>query len=210
MTDSWWTFDVDDRTATVEITDLLGGLDAGAELCDRIAAAIADEIVVRVDSPGGDAGIGLAVTAALIGHRARVLTFGGRQVASAATVILLAGDKRRLHRRGVIKLHGASNTVTGDGNPDLDDQLAGYYATRTMPAGTVDDHAARARRVALWRRAMAAEAEFSQLDAVDLGLVDEIGPDADWLGPSPLSADEAEMADMLGAVTALKQVLDGG
>jgi len=83
---------------------------------DEIMAGIpndATEITLRVHSPGGSVGEGLALYHALRDHNARVRTIVDGYAASAASFLMLAGDDREVHRNSIIFLHNPFTVTQG-------------------------------------------------------------------------------------------------
>lgn len=134
----------------------------------------ADEIDLRLNSPGGNAWDGLAIMNALRAHPAKVTTTVDGMAASAASLIAMAGDRIRMNRGSVMMVHDASGLAYG--NPKtmektkqvldlLSDSYADVYATRA--GGT------RAE----WREVMGEETWYKAQEAVDAGLADELADD---------------------------------
>lgn len=72
------------------------------------------EIVVRINSIGGDVFAGIAIHAMLKRHKASITTMCDGLAASIASVIFMAGDKRIITNGGMVMVHGAMSGVFGD------------------------------------------------------------------------------------------------
>lgn len=130
------------------------------------------DLLVRVNSPGGDVYDGLAIMNALRAHQGTVTAVVEGLAASAASFIVVGGADRVVVRpTAEIMIHDAMSFVGGNAAEmlaaitDLErisDNLASIYADR---AGG---------DVAEWRDRMKAETWFSAQEAVDAGLADAV------------------------------------
>lgn len=98
------------------------------------------EIVVRINSPGGDVWDGLAIYNTLNQHPARKIVEIEGLAASAASFIAMAGDEIRMAENGIMMIHCAHFLTMGNradhekGAEVLakhDEQIAGTYARRS-------------------------------------------------------------------------------
>ncbi|MFD7045845.1 head maturation protease, ClpP-related, partial [Rhodococcus jostii] len=130
-----------------------------------------DEIVVRINSPGGDVYDGIAILNALRGHKATITTVVDGLAASAASFIAMAGDEIVMGRNSELMIHDAWGMSVGNAADlhkladDLDrvsNNIASIYADRA--GGTTEG----------WRQVMRAETWYSAQEAVDAGLADRI------------------------------------
>ena len=80
------------------------------------------EIEVRITSLGGDVDQALQIHDALQDHPAKVITIINGFCASAATIIALSGDVRRISRNAVYLIHKCSSYVLGNQH-DLEMEL---------------------------------------------------------------------------------------
>lgn len=158
------------------MTDVLIHGDIGFEVrsADVIQqlAGVDGDVVVRVNSGGGDVYEGLAIMNALRAHPGEVLVIVEGLAASAASFIAVGGGTRVVCRpHAELMIHEA--WAMADGNAadmtkaagDLDrvsGNLASIYADR---AGGDPD---------LWRQRMRAETWFSAEEALAAGLVDAV------------------------------------
>lgn len=109
-------------------------------LATQITRIDADEIRVHINSYGGEVSEALAIMNTLMSHKARVTTIVDGFACSAASVILMAGDKRIAQSCSNILVHPASTIVAGNAAQlraeadDLDtvtEQSVTAYAART-------------------------------------------------------------------------------
>ena len=131
------------------------------ELAERVAreirAAAGRPIDLRIDSEGGKLGAAIAICLEMEEHdRLAVTTITG-QASSAAGLVAMSGDRRRITRDGLILVHHGS-PYSMDGS----DQLASAMSEFTGQPPSV-----------AWQW-MNAEKVFDALEAKAAGLVDEI------------------------------------
>lgn len=133
----------------------------------------AEQIIVRINSGGGAVHEAIAMHAALVRHQAPVHVFIEGLAASAATIVAMAGGKITIAAGGAMLVHPPSTVAVG-GSDDmksagklLDDILtsvSSIYRARTgQPAEVVDQ----------WLKG---DTWFSDKEAVEAGLADEVGP----------------------------------
>jgi len=82
----------------------------------------AKEITLRIHSPGGSVGEGLAIYHALRDHQAAVTTIVDGYAASSASFVMLAGDVRQVHRNSIVFVHNP--WTLAEGNADELRQVA--------------------------------------------------------------------------------------
>lgn len=110
----------------------------------RIAAALRSigdrDVVVNINSPGGDVFEGLAIYNLLREHEGRVTVKVLGLAASAASVIAMAGDDVQIARAGFLMIHNTWVFAAGDRNAlreaadmlePFDGALADIYAARS-------------------------------------------------------------------------------
>lgn len=164
-------FDVRAEAATIEIFAVIG-LDVTPA---RVAAALRQignrQVVVQINSPGGDPFDGLAIFNLLRGHAGGVVTQVLGIAASAASLVALAGERVEIARAAQIMIHRASAGVVGDADTmrtmaaaldGVDATLAEVYQARTgLPLTQI--------------RAMMADETFMQSgEAIELGFADTL------------------------------------
>lgn len=100
----------------------------------------ASEITVRLNTPGGDVFEGMAIYTALKRASARVVMEVEGLAASAGSVILMAGDERRIHKGAMVMVHeGWAVTLgpredhqkTADLLAKINGEMSALYAERT-------------------------------------------------------------------------------
>lgn len=155
------------------VGDDLDGLTAKniIQVMDRNGARDADEVTVRINSPGGQVFEGLAIYNYLAGLRARVVVKVDGLAASIASVIAMAGDQIAMPENTMLMVHRAMNI--GIGNADdfrkqaddlerIDGQIVSVYARQT---GMEPDRV---------RSLMAEETWMTAGEAVEMGFATEV------------------------------------
>lgn len=141
------------------------------QVAEDLAGITTGDIRVEINSPGGDVFDGIAIYNALRAHPARVTTRVDGIAASAASIIVQAGDHRQVMSSGQLMIHEAWGIAIGPA-PDhremadlLDKQndiIARIYGTRS------------GRDAGEFREMMRTDTYLSDQESLDLGLVDEI------------------------------------
>jgi ATP-dependent Clp endopeptidase proteolytic subunit ClpP len=158
--------------AEVAIYDEIGlwGITA-SDFVKDLQSVTAKTVALHINSPGGDVFDGLAILNALRQHPANVEVTIDGLAASAASFIAMAGNSIRIAPQAMVMIHDAAGVVVGNAEDMIDmadlldktsNNIAAVYAQRA--GGTVED----------WRAAMKAETWYSDQEAVDAGLVDEV------------------------------------
>lgn len=150
----------------------IGGDVVASSVVSELRALDADEITVRVNSPGGDVYEGLAIMNALRSHPATVTAVVEGLAASAASFIAVGGADRVVMRpTAELMIHEAMSFIGGNAAEmsrvvdDLDRisaNLSTVYAERS------------GGDPAEWRERMRAETWFSAEEAVAAGLADAV------------------------------------
>lgn len=166
-------------TADVYLFDTIGGWGISAEDFVRDVAALdVEQIVLHLNSPGGDALEGVAIANVLRAHKARVVVRVDGMAASAASVVAMAGDEVVMGLGAQLMIHDAWGWASGDA-ADLETYARRLSSTSDAIAAT---YAARAGGTAQeWRTVMRAEAWYTADEAVTAGLADRAA-DADETG----------------------------
>jgi ATP-dependent protease ClpP protease subunit len=129
-------------------------------------------ITLRINSPGGEVGDGLAIMNALRSHKAAVNVIVEGRAASAASFIAMAGDTVTMAPQSQMMIHDAAGIGIGNAK-DMADYAAFLDKSSDNVAAT---YAARAGgTVAEWREVMRAETWFNDQEAVDAKLADKVG-----------------------------------
>jgi ATP-dependent protease ClpP protease subunit len=157
-----------EQAATVWIYDAIGagGVDAG-QLVPELDAIKAEQITVRLNSPGGDYFAGVAIANALARHPATVSVQVDGLAASAASVVAMAGDEVVMHPGSQMMIHDALTLTIGN--------AADHEKTRALLDSASEDiaklYASRAGGdPSTWRASMQAETWYTSEQAVSAGL----------------------------------------
>lgn len=141
------------------------------DLIRDLAAVDADNLTVRINSPGGSVFGGVAIYNALRTHKAHVTVLVDSIAASVASVIAQAGDTRRMVQHSQMMIHEANGIAIGSGSEMrdyaelLDKQtslIADVYATRS------------GKPASMFKAMMTAETWFTADEAVAAGLADDV------------------------------------
>lgn len=170
-----------DAAAELMIYGRIGGggwFDEGIGASD-VAALLREAgqgpINVRLNSPGGDVFDGVAIHSLLARHPGTVTVYVDGLAASAASFIMLAGDRIVSARNAFVMIHDAMTGTYGNGgthreSADLLDKVSENIA---------DMYAERAGEdVEYWRNLMTEKGEdgtwYTGQEALEAGLVDEL------------------------------------
>ena len=131
----------------------------------------AEEITVRINSPGGDVFDGFAIYNLLAQHPAKIHVKVDGWAASAASVIAMAGDTREVAANALMMIHNPWTLSVGDSagmrkTADLLDQIKDSIITTYKAHSSLDE----AEIAAL----MDAETWFDAQGAMDAGLATAI------------------------------------
>ena len=138
---------------------------------DKLNAVTASNIVLRINSPGGDVFDGIAIYNELLTWRGNVVVRVTGLAASAASIVAMAGDTIEIAENAFYMIHNAWTVAVGDRRTmadratlleKIDGELAATYARRTG-----GDKAEIAEQ-------MNAETWLTARDAVDAGFADAI------------------------------------
>ena len=137
---------VDGTDTTISIFDVIGedGWTGGGVTANRISAALRSignrDVIVRINSPGGDMFEGIAIYNLLRTHPAKVTVEVLGWAASAASIIAMAGDVIRMGLGSFMMVHNAWGLVIGNRHDlreaaslfdGFDAALADIYEART-------------------------------------------------------------------------------
>jgi ATP-dependent protease ClpP protease subunit len=148
----------------------VGAKDFAQELHD----VKAPNILVHLNSPGGDIFEGVAIAAALREHPANITIKVEGLAASAASFLAMAGDQVVMSQGSMMMIHEASGVTMGNADDhrttaalldQLSNNIAGFYARKA--GGSVPE----------WRARMETETWYDAEDAVKAGLADEVSSD---------------------------------
>lgn len=165
--------DADTSLAEVYIYDEIGGSFGvtAQDFVDQLNEITADEIVVRINSPGGMLLDAITISSALSQHPARIITRVDGMAASAASIIAIAGDHVEMMVGSQMMIHDVICTTMGNMNDMKEamdwlnlqsENVASMYAAKG--GGVAED----------WRALMKAETWMFAEESVTSGLADAI------------------------------------
>jgi ATP-dependent protease ClpP protease subunit len=160
-------------TADVYLYDVIGGwfgLTADDFVRD-VASLDVDQIVLHLNSPGGDALEGVTIANVLRAHRARVVVRVDGLAASAASVIAMAGDEVVMGIGSQMMVHDPWGVVIGNA-AELEAFVRRLDKTGDSLASTLAAKAGGS--TAEWRAVMRAETWYTAEEAVAAGLADRV------------------------------------
>lgn len=189
---------------TISMLDVIGEdpWGGGGVTSRRVAAALRSigdqEVVVELNSPGGDFFEGVAIYNALRAHPQKVTVRILSLAASAASIIAMAGDEIEIGKAGFLMVHNAWVVAMGNRHDmaeaakmlePFDDAMAMLYSER---AGV--DRA----KAAAW---MDSETMFTGEQAIEVGLADSFLP-ADMVAESRVEAKSPKAINRVDAILA--------
>lgn len=171
-TGRFWNVTKSGSTAEIAIYDEIGfwGTTA-ADFRDELRALDVERITLRINSPGGDVFDGIAIFNLLKAHPAAIDVVVDGIAASAASFIAMAGETVKMSRHSMMMIHEAWGFAMGpaadmrkaaDMLERLTGEIASMYAERSSVAKEV------------WLARMAEETWYTDQEAVDAGLADEV------------------------------------
>ena len=174
-------------TTEVLIYDEIGywGITA-KDFAAALASVTTPNLVVRINSPGGDVFDGLAMFNALKSHPAQVTTLIDGLAASAASFIALAGSKVTMAENAFLMIHNAWGMGIGN-KADMRDMAATLEKVDTQLASI---YAAKSGKpiaeIAALMDGAVDGTRFTAAEAQALGLIDAVsGDDGDGRDPEP-------------------------
>lgn len=130
-----------------------------------------EKIIVRINSPGGDVFDGFAIYQALLRDRRQIVTAVDGLAASAASVVMMAGDEINAAETSMVMIHDPWTIAIGNAEDfrsvsELLDQITGQIVTAYGRREKVDKAAIR--------DAMRSETWYTAEQAKEVGLVDTV------------------------------------
>jgi ATP-dependent Clp protease, protease subunit len=184
-----------------------GGMSAGQFASQLAEISDADEIHIRINSPGGNVFDGFAMFNLLREAKPRIIVDIDGIAASSAATVAMAGDVINIAENAMLMIHNTSGVVMGDRRDALafaeiaeriDGQIAAGYANRTgkRPATIrkmmdAETHMTAAEAVADKFADNVIKAKRQSKNAADNTLRNEIDPVAVRLRLLDLDADQA-------------------
>jgi ATP-dependent protease ClpP protease subunit len=143
---------------------------SSSQFAEELKTITAKSILLHLNSGGGNLFEGLAIYASLKNHPASVTVQIEGSAASAASIIAMAGDRVLMSRGSMMMIHEPSGISMGP---------ASVHAKTAEFLNKVADNMAslyadRAGKRINWRARMQAETWYSDQEAVDAGLADEV------------------------------------
>lgn len=175
-----------DEYAEIFVQDEIGAWGVTSkDFIDDLNAVDKGLVKLHLNSPGGSVTDGIAIFNALKSHSATVDVYVDALAASIATVIAMGGDRVIMAPHSRMMIHEAMAMGLGYAEDfekvaqnlrETTENIASIYAERT------------GKEAAYWLPLMKAETRFTDQQAVDEGLADEIGRDLDF-GAFKVAAD---------------------
>lgn len=168
----------------MNIFGVIGGKDT--ETKDTVKKQLKDaggqDVLINISSSGGSIVEGMAISEMIALYHGKSTTRGIGIVASAATIILMAGKKKEMTKNSFFMIHNSWGGVEGNAN-DLektvmllkmfDDQMAQIYTAQLESKGKLmyDDKDKTLEEI---KKMMAAETWLTAEEALDMGFIDII------------------------------------
>ena len=116
-----------EEEAVIEIYGTIGGWDweewkeintikTITEELNRIKSLNSKKILIKINSLGGDCDSALTIYDALKDHKAKITTQANGYIASAATIIFMAGEERKVSKNSLFLVHKCSSWAWGNEN----------------------------------------------------------------------------------------------
>lgn len=138
---------------------------------DLAALGAVDEIVVRINSPGGDVFAAISISGMLRDNPARIIAQVDGLCASAATLVMANADFVRVSPESMVMIHDPISSAHG--TAETMDKAAAFLRKATENIIDVYERRTGIDRDAL-RQMMADETWLNGLEAVDLKFADEL------------------------------------
>lgn len=164
---------------TISVLDVIGVdyISGEGVTAKRIAAALRSignkDVIVNINSPGGDFFEGVAIYNLLREHPAKVTVQVLGLAASAASIIAMAGDEILIAKSAFLMIHNVLVVAMGN-RLDLADAIATMEPFDDALAGVYADRSGKSK--AEIAQLMDAETWFNGEDAIKNGLADGILP----------------------------------
>lgn len=172
------------------IYGFIGGWDNNAkDILRQLEHSNAEKIHVHINSGGGSAFDGIAISNLLKNHRAEVIIHVDGWAASAASIIAMAGDKIIMPANTLMMIHQASAFVYGNADQleklasdlrKVDKAVSASYKNRFVGSEEELD------------RLLEEETWLTANEAVALGFADEVSDEIDYEEPINNEDDEPE------------------
>jgi len=165
---------VEARAGVTEITlyDEIGRWGVSAKMFRAVLDRVeTDQIVLNINSPGGDVFDGVAIYNDLLAHKSSVVVRVTGLAASAASLIAMAGDEIEIAENAFFMIHNAWSIAIGDSR----ELTARAKLLKTIDGKMADTYAHRTGQDAAdIKQQMDDETWLTADDAVDLGFADKL------------------------------------
>lgn len=160
------------ESADIYIYDEIGYFGVTAkDFVKALSTVKQSQINLHLNTPGGDVFAGIAIYNALRNHSAKVTTYVDGLAASAGSFIAMAGDKIVMEPHSRMMIHEAFGLAIG--NAEDMAKMAERLDASSQNIATI--YAERSGKDAdFWRAKMKAETWYTDQEAVDAGLADEV------------------------------------
>jgi ATP-dependent protease ClpP protease subunit len=168
---------LEDDANTITMSEVIGEdfWSGGGVTAKRVSAALRsigkNDVLVKINSPGGDMFEGIAIYNLLCKHPARVTVEVMGIAASAASIIAMAGDEIRMGLGTFLMVHNAWGVVVGNQH-DLRDAAALFEGFDSALADIYEARTEHDRKEIV--RLMDAETFLDPKEAVAKGFADSI------------------------------------
>ena len=150
----------------------LGGI--SAEAFARELRAMAGDVELRINSPGGDVFAARAMAQAMREHQGRITAYVDGVAASAASLLAVSASETVMAPGSMMMIHEAWTIALGNKG----DFLATAALLEKIDASIVETYQAKAGgEPAEWAALMAAETWYTAAEAVQAGLADRVAED---------------------------------
>ncbi len=150
----------------------LGGI--SAEAFARELRAMAGDVELRINSPGGDVFAARAMAQAMREHQGKITAYVDGVAASAASLLAVSASETVMAPGSMMMIHEAWTIALGNKG----DFLATAALLEKIDASIVETYQAKAGGdPAEWAALMAAETWYTGAEAVEAGLADRVAED---------------------------------
>lgn len=193
--------------AELTIFDDVGGWGTTADdFARQLKDVTAPELVLLLNSPGGEVFAGMAIADAIRRHPAKVTAYVTSLAASIASVIAMAGDRVVMAPGSMLMIHDAQGICQGDAG-DMAEQGALLDRVSNTIAAVYAERAGGEAKA--WRKRMKAETWFTAEEAVAVGLADEVATYASEAKAEPerptMVRNMADDLDVDAVIAAMRQ-----
>lgn len=205
------------------IYDVIGAFGSDAKsVITQLDEAKGEDVLIRINSVGGDVFEGMAIYNALLKHEGKVSVEIEGLAASMASIIMLAGDKVSASENSLIMLHNPSAGMQGE-SKDLKKRADLLDKMKTQMVSIYSGKTEMSEKDVI--NMMDEETWFTSSEALAVGLIDNV-TDAikiaatfelgiisnnipDWVNESYNQKEEKEMEKVIAMLSELKDSIKG-